>query len=151
VEHEHTTIILNLISYDLARHVIDAGIADAAKRGVRLSFAVVDSAGHVVATARMDGAPFVTTEVARGKAFACVATGGQPGRALADRYRDNPMVWGNAGGLGYGGPLLPAAGSLPIRLDGRLIGAIGASGAPSEIDEAVIAIAIAAIGADAVA
>lgn len=146
-----TTIILNLISYDLARRVIDAGIAEADRRGVKLSFVIVDAAGHLVAAARMDGVPFVTTEVARGKAFACASTGGQPGRDLAERFRENPMVWGSAGPLGYGSQLFPAAGSFPIRLDGRLIGAIGASGAPSEIDEAVIAIAIAAIGADPVA
>ena len=151
MEYERATNTLNLISYELARRVLDAGIADAAARGVRIAFAIVDSAGHLVVAARMDGAPFVTTEVARGKAFACAATGGQPGSALAKRYQENPMVWGNAGVLGYGGPLLPATGSLPIRLDGHLIGAIGASGAPSDVDEAVIATAIAAIGADVVA
>jgi uncharacterized protein GlcG (DUF336 family) len=56
------------------------------------------------------------------------------------------MVWGNAGPLGYGAPLFPAQGALPIHLDGVLVGAIGASGAPSAIDEAVIAEAIGAIG-----
>jgi glc operon protein GlcG len=138
---------LSLIAYDTARTAIDAGIAWAAEKGVALSFVVLDSAGHLVASARMDGAPFVTIEVARGKAFACVATGGQPGGALADRYRENPMVWGNAGALGYGAPMLPAVGGLPIWRDGVLIGAIGASGAPSDVDEAALKHAIQAIGA----
>lgn len=148
METEATCIVLNLISYDLARRAIDAAIAEATRRGIALSFAIVDSAGHLVAAARMDGAPFVTLDIARGKAFASVATGGQPGADLEQRYRDNPMVWGNAGSLGQGAPMLPAKGSLPLRLDGRLIGGIGASGAPSHIDEEVIAIASAAIGAD---
>ncbi len=147
MEDEATCIVLNLISYDLARRVIDAGIAEAKKRGIALSFSVLDSAGHLVASARMDGAPFVTVEIARGKAFASVATGGQPGGDLEQRYRDNPQVWGNASALGYGAPMLPAKGSLPLRLDGRLIGAIGASGAPSHVDEEVISVAAAAIGA----
>lgn len=121
--------------------MIDAGIAEAASRGHALSFVVLDAAGHLVASARMDGAPFVTIDIARGKAFASVATGGQPGSNLDQRYRENPMVWGNAGPLGQGAPMLPARGSLPLLLDGRLIGAIGASGAPSEIDEAIIAVA----------
>jgi uncharacterized protein GlcG (DUF336 family) len=138
---------LSLISYDTARAAIDAAISWAAEKGVALSFVVLDSAGHLVASARMDGAPFVTVEVARGKAFACVATGGQPGGALADRYRENPMVWGNAGPLGYGAPMLPAVGGLPIWRDGVLLGAIGASGAPSDVDEAALRHAIQAIGA----
>jgi uncharacterized protein GlcG (DUF336 family) len=125
VESRSTCIVLNLISHDLARRVIDAGIAEAQVRDVALSFVILDSAGHLVAAARMDGAPFITTEVARGKAFASVATGGAAGTDLDQRYRGNPMVWGNAGPLGYGAPLLPARGSLPLRLDGRLIGAIG--------------------------
>jgi uncharacterized protein GlcG (DUF336 family) len=149
VESESTCIVLNLISHDLARRVIDAGIAEAQVRDVALSFVILDSAGHLVAAARMDGAPFITTEVARGKAFASVATGGAAGTDLDQRYRGNPMVWGNAGPLGYGAPLLPARGSLPLRLDGRLIGAIGASGAPTEIDEEVIAVAVRALGPSA--
>ena len=140
---------LSLIAYETASEAIAAGIAYAQEHRVRLSFVVVDSAGHLVAAARMDGAPFVTTEVARGKAFASVATGGQPGSDLAQRYRDNPMVWGNAGPLGYGAPLLPAQGSLPIFQDGRLVGAIGASGAPSDVDESALVHAISAIGASA--
>jgi uncharacterized protein GlcG (DUF336 family) len=138
---------LALIPYALAARAIEAGMAFARDKGVTLSFAVVDSAGHLVAAARMDGAPFVTIEVARGKAFASAATGGQPGGALAQRYRDNPMVWGNAGPLGYGAPMLPAQGSLPIWRDGRLLGAIGASGAPSDVDEAALAHALETIGA----
>lgn len=137
---------LTLIGYEEAHRAIAAGMAFANDKGVALSFVVLDSAGHLVAAARMDGSPFVTIEVARGKAFACVATGGQPGRALAQRFIENPMVWGVAGPLGYGAPMLPATGSLPIWNDGALIGAMGASGAPSDVDEAALAHAIAAIG-----
>ncbi|WP_019832853.1 GlcG/HbpS family heme-binding protein [Sphingomonas sp. PR090111-T3T-6A] len=145
MESDSTCIVQYLVSCQMARKLIDAGIAEADRRGVALSFAVVDTAGHLVASARMDGAPFVTVEVARGKAFACAATGGQPGDNLDQRYRENPMVWGNASALGYGAPMLPAIGSLPIRIDGRVIGAIGASGAPSAVDVAVITAALDAV------
>ena len=139
---------LSLISYSDAMAAISAGASLAKERGVTLSFVVLDAAGHLVASARMDGAPFITIEVARGKAFACAATGGVPGAALAQRFRDNPMIWGNAGALGYGAPMLPAQGALPIRKQGQLIGAMGASGAPSDVDEEVVSHAIAAIGGD---
>lgn len=138
---------LHLIGLEEAQQALTAGIAFAKDKGVALSFAIVDSAGHLVMAARMDGAAFITTEVARGKAFASAITGGVSGRALAERYRDNPMVWASAGPLGQGAPMFPATGALPIWRDGQLLGAMGASGAPSEIDEAAVGHAIASIGA----
>lgn len=144
---EQAQPVRSLIRYSQAAALIDAAMGIAGERGAKLSFVVVDSAGHLVAAGRMDGAPFITTEVARGKAFASVATGGQPGGALAARYLENPMVWGNAAALGFGAPMLPAQGSLPIFIGGVLVGAMGASGAPSAVDEAVVKQAIESIGA----
>jgi glc operon protein GlcG len=146
---EVKTLPAMLISYRQAQATIEAAIEFTLGKSLKLSFVVLDSAGHLVAAARMDGAAFITTEVARGKAFACAASGGQPGSALAQRYRDTPMVWGNLGGIGFGAPLLPAVGALPIYIDGTFAGAMGASGAPSELDEAAVRHAIEAIGASA--
>jgi glc operon protein GlcG len=146
-EHESESKNQSLISYRKANEAIAAAMDYARNKGVALSIVVLDSAGHLVAAGRMDDAPFITIEVARGKAYACAATGGQPGSALAQRFRDNPMVWGNTAGLGYGAPLLPATGSLPIYLGKNLVGAIAASGAPSEVDEAAVAAGISAIHA----
>ncbi len=138
---------ITLISYDEARAALDAAIAFARERDLALSLVVVDGAGHLVASARMDGAAFITTEVARGKAYACISTGGQSGRQLRQRYIDLPMVWGNISALGYGAPLLPTIGSEPIWRDGKLIGAMGASGGSAEIDEEALKTAIESIGA----
>jgi glc operon protein GlcG len=137
-----------LISYDDALRAIAAGMAFAKERNLTLSFVVVDPAGHLVAAGRMDGAPFIAIEIARGKAFASAATGGQSGRSLAMRYEDNPMVWGAASPLGYGAPMLVAAGSLPIWRGGLLLGSMGASGAAaSDLDDAAVELAIRSIGA----
>jgi glc operon protein GlcG len=146
-EHESESMNQSLISYRKANDAIAATMNYARSKDVMLSIVVVDTAGHLVAAGRMDGASFITIEVARGKAFACAATGGQPGSALAQRYRDNPMVWGNTANLGYGAPMLPATGSLPIFFGKNLVGAIAASGAPSEVDEAAVAAGILAINA----
>jgi glc operon protein GlcG len=146
-EHESESLNQSLISYRKANHAIAAAMDYARSKDVMLSIVVVDTAGHLVAAGRMDGASFITIEVARGKAFACAATGGQTGSALAQRFRDNPMVWGNTANLGYGAPMLPATGSLPIFFGKNLVGAIAASGAPSEVDEAAVAAGILAINA----
>jgi len=146
-KHQSESMPQLLISYRKANEAIAAAMEYARDKGAKLSFVVVDAAGHLVAAGRMDGAPFITIEVARGKAYASVATGGQPGSALAQRFLENPMVWGNVAGLGLGAPLLPATGSLPIFFHGDLVGAIAASGAPSEIDEAAVLAGILAIDA----
>lgn len=135
------------LSYAQAAKAIAASVAYAGQRQLALSFVVLDQGGHLLACARMDGAAFVTVEVARGKAFAVAATGGIPGAMLAKRYEENPMVWGNAGSIGFGAPMLPAKGALPLFIDGQFVGAMGASGAPSDVDEAAVAAGIAAIGA----
>jgi len=89
---EVKTLSAALISYRQAQAAIEAAIAFARGKSVKLSFVVLDSAGHLVAAARMDGAAFVTIEVARGKAFACAASGGQPGTALAQDALSNPSA-----------------------------------------------------------
>jgi glc operon protein GlcG len=138
---------LHLISCEQAIQLVQAAIVEAKKRSLALSFAVVDSAGHLVSAVRMDGAPFVTTDIARGKAFASASAGGEDGAALEERYRDKPMVWGNVASLGAGVPLLPGRGSLPIFIDGLYLGSMAASGARSEVDEDVVRHAMGAIGA----
>src|SRR5260370_41520031 len=107
-EHQSESIPQLLISYGKANKAIAAAMDYARDRGVKLSFVVVDAAGHLVAAGRMDGAPYITIEVARGKAYASVATGGQPGSALAQRFLENPMGWGEVARLGLGARRVPA-------------------------------------------
>lgn len=132
-----------------ANQLMQSAFAYARERGQGLTVAVVDAGGHLVAAGRMDGVPFGTFDIARGKAIASVATGGESGRALMERYRANPIVFGQISSLSYGGPVFPSQGSLPIFIDGRLVGAAGASGAPSQFDEDAVRAGITAIGAKA--
>jgi uncharacterized protein GlcG (DUF336 family) len=99
----------------------------------------------MIASARMDGARLNTMEFARGKAYASVFAG-RPSAALQESYAANPALWGNAATLGYGGPLLPSRGALPIMMNGALVGAMGASGGPSEQHENAVRAGLAAIG-----
>lgn len=135
------------ISSANAMRMIDVATRAARAHRLALSFAIVDPGGHLVAAVRMDGAPFASLDFARGKAFAAVALGGQSGATLEQRFKDNPSEYTNMGGAGYYAPFLPARGALPIFIDGRLVGAVGASGAPSDIDEQAVKDAIEAIGA----
>src|SRR5215470_2068051 len=56
-----------------ATECIERGLARARELGFRVAIAVVDDAGHLVACHRMDGALWVTPEIARAKANAAAA------------------------------------------------------------------------------
>lgn len=143
-----------LASYSLsmkqAMKLVEIATATAQSRHLAMSFAVLDPGGHLIMAVRMDGAPFVSVEFARGKAFASVALGGQSGATLEQRFKDDPSEYSNVSGAGYFAPFLPGRGVFPVFVNGHLLGAIGASGAPSEIDDQVIKSAIEAIGATTV-
>ena len=133
------------ITLDQAFRLVQAGLTYAAERNYRMSFVVLDTGGYVVASARMDGADFYTVELARGKAYASAATG-LSSAVLNEAYLANPGTWGNAATLGYGAPLIPARGALPIVVTGVRIGAMGASGGPNGEDENAVRAAMAAVG-----
>jgi glc operon protein GlcG len=133
------------ITYDQATRMIQAAMADARGKNFLMSFVVLDAGGHVIASGRMDGARLNTIEFARGKAYATALTG-RPSAALQESYAGNPALWGNAATLGYGAPMLPARGALPIMQNGVVIGSMGASGGPAQEDENAVAAGIAAVG-----
>lgn len=135
------------LSLTQAMKLIETGIAAARAHHLALSFAVVDPGGHLIAAARMDGAPFASLDFARGKAFASVALGGQSGATLEQRFKDDPSEYSNVSSAGYYAPFLPGRGVLPIFSGGHLLGALGASGAPSDMDEQMVKGAIESIGA----
>ena len=143
-----------LASYSLsmkqAMKLVEIATATAQSRHLAMSFAVLDPGGQLIVAVRMDSAPFASVDFARGKAFASVALGGQSGATLERRFKDDPSEYSNVSGAGYFAPFLPARGVFPVFVDGHLLGAVGASGAPSEIDDQVIKGAIEAIGATTV-
>ncbi|RQR35839.1 heme-binding protein [Burkholderia sp. Bp9015] len=135
------------LSYAQTQALLSLAIAEADARHLAMGFAVVDPGGHLLAAVRMDGASFSSIDFARGKAFASVALGGQSGVTLEHRYRDDPSEYSNMSGAGYYAPFLPGRGTFPVFMNGHLLGAIGAAGAPSEIDDQVVLKAIAGLGA----
>ena len=106
--------------------------------GVRLSCAVVDSRGDLIALARMDGARFFTTDVARGKA-ALSAMFGQPSGSLGT-FASSPAF--HAFNETAQVPLYPFQGALPVKNGDETIGAMGCSGASSQQDEDAVRAAL---------
>src|SRR4051794_39195853 len=128
------------LTLDLARRLIEAGEAEAREQGLKLSFAVVDAGGHVVAIGRMDGADWITPEVALGKAWTAAAFRA-PSDAQGQKAKDL-VAFAGAISAATRGRYTPQIGGLPIALDGEAAGAMGASGATGQEDEAVVRAAI---------
>jgi uncharacterized protein GlcG (DUF336 family) len=132
-----------MLSLALARRLLDAAEEEAERQGLKLAFAIVDAGGHLVAAARMDGAPWITPEVALGKAWTAAAYA-KPSAAEGEKAK-NLIAFAGAISAATGGRYTPQIGALPITVDGEHAGGMGASGAKGEEDEAVVRAALQAV------
>lgn len=128
---------------EIARRLIDAAEQEARRQELALAFAVVDAAGHPVAAARMDGAAWITPEVAYGKAWTAAAYGA-PSAAQGEKMKDL-IAFAGAISAATHGRYTPQIGGLPITVDGEPAGAMGASGGTGQQDEAVVRAALEAV------
>ncbi len=120
-----------------ALECIDNGLAKARELGFLVAIAVVDEAGHLVACHRMDGALWVTPEIARAKANAAAAFRAST-EDLETRFSGARQLFaGNVAGLdNY--QFVFGKGAVPLVQDGRIIGAVGVSGAvPADNDHLI--------------
>lgn len=126
-----------MISLGRAVECIERGIARAQELGFRVAVAVVDEAGHLVACHRMDGALWVTPEIARAKANA--AAGFQTSTLdLEDRFNKGRQLFaGNVASLPEYNFVF-GRGAVPLVVDGQAAGAVGVSGAvPADNDHTI--------------
>lgn len=117
-----------------ARRVIAAGEAKASQVGQPMNIAVVDAGGNLVAHVRMDGAWIGSVDISINKAFTSrafdIAT-----KDLADHSQSGGQFFGIH--ASNGGRIMIFAGGVPLKRDGRVVGAVGVSGGSGEQDHAV--------------
>jgi glc operon protein GlcG len=118
--------------------MVAAAEAEAKTRNVEVTIVVVDESGNLLFLEKADAAPLNTIEFAQKKARHAAAYG-SPSKNGQDALKE-----GNTAVLAFP-EFFPNQGGLPIKVDGRTIGAIAASGAKSEIDEAIAQAAIDAL------
>jgi glc operon protein GlcG len=129
-----------VLTLDQARALIEAGEEEARSRDLKLSFAVVDAGGHIVAIGRMDDADWITPEVALGKAWTAAAFR-LPSDAQGQKAKDLVAFAGSISAATRG-RYTPQIGGLPIAEGDSPLGAMGASGATGQEDEDVVQAAI---------
>ena len=93
-----------------------------------MSISVVDPRGDLITMFKMDGAPWRTPAVSRGKAVASAsferASGELTDNAQSPIFRAFMAM--------EGGHMIPGQGALPIFKNGEIVGAVGGSGGTSK-------------------
>ena len=132
---------MSTLTLDEAVRLLAAARKSADEMGVKVTVAVLDPRGDLIALHRMDEALWRSVPIAQGKAAASAAWDA-PSGDLRERW-DQPVM--RALSMMENGRMIPWQGALPIRRDDKLIGAVGVSGARPEQDEAIAAAGIAAL------
>jgi uncharacterized protein GlcG (DUF336 family)/mannose-6-phosphate isomerase-like protein (cupin superfamily) len=119
-----TTTEKKSLNRDGARRVIATAVAEAQKRNTTGVIAVVDDGGNLLAVERLDGTFPAGGPISIGKARTA-ALFKKPTRFFEEVIRKGrtPMVALN--------DFTPLQGGVPIEVDGRVVGAVGVSGASS--------------------
>jgi len=123
-----------MITLNDARRVIAAAEKKAAEIGQPMNIAVADGGGNLVSHVRMDGAWLGSIDISIKKAYTSrafdIAT-----KDLATHSQSGEQFFGIH--ASNGGRIMIFAGGIPLKRDGKVVGAIGVSGGSGDQDHAV--------------
>jgi uncharacterized protein GlcG (DUF336 family) len=131
------------VSAAAALRAISAAVDRAEDLGAPATVAVVDADGRLKAMVRMDGAPVIGLDLARRKAFTCLALGGTDTGVMADAIAKNAHLLAALTSLP---DIALLAGGVPLRVGAKVVGAVGISAPNSGTDLDIAAAATAAVG-----
>ena len=126
------------ITMDAAHKVILAGVADAQAKKLQMAVTVLDTAGNLVAFARVDGTQTASLGIAIDKAKSAVAFR-RPTKVFEDA-----LIGGRMAILSLAGAV-PIDGGLPLVANNQIIGSVGVSGGTAAEDGQVAAAAAAGL------
>ena len=118
------------LSLSAIKAMVAAAEAEAQRQHVSVTLCIVDESGNLLFLEKGDTAPLNTITWAQKKARHA-AFYKSPSKAAEDTVKK-----GSVEALAYP-DFFPNQGGLPIVVDGQILGGIAASGAKSEIDEAI--------------
>ena len=114
-----------------ANRILEGAITHAQEINIKMSVAVCDAGGRLVAFSRMDGAIWAGVYGSQGKAVASAAFG-RPSGVMQERA-EQPTPKGIA--IAEGGHMIMGQGGVPIIRNGIVDGAVGVGGGTSQEDE----------------
>lgn len=123
-----------MVSLKDAKRVIEAAEKEAEKIGQPMNIAVADAGGNIVAHVRMDNAWLGSIDIAQKKAWTSRAFDIST-KDLAEHCQSGGQFFGiNASNDGR---VMIFAGGIPLKKDGKIVGAVGVSGGSGEQDHTV--------------
>lgn len=114
-----------------AQGLLGVALRKAEEIGVPSTIAIVDSGGHCVAKARMDGVPLVTVRMAEDKAYTSAMIH-EPTGDLQQPSQPGEELFGLF--AAEAGRVIIFGGGFPLAKDGDVVGAIGVAGGTAEND-----------------
>ena len=111
-----------------AKKIAAGTVAECQKNGWNVAVAVVDPHGILVYYEKMEDTQYASADIAIGKARAA-ATYRRPTRVFADAINKGSPATATLPGV------FASPGGVPLMVDGKVIGAVGASGVTGDQDE----------------
>jgi uncharacterized protein GlcG (DUF336 family) len=137
---------MTVLTLALANSIVESALKRSGELGYPpMAVVVLDEAGHVKSTQRQDGASMFRVDVATGKAWGAVGMG-VSSRALFERTKTHPVFMTSLSATASGKFLAQTGAVLVKNADGKVIGAVGASGGTGDEDEAICAFGVQAAG-----
>ena len=127
------------LEFSDVKRIAAAAEAYALDKGWAVSIAIVDAGGHLLWLQRLDGAAPISAQIAPAKAHTS-ALGRRESKVYEYMINGGRMSFLSAPGLA--GTL---EGSVPILVDGQVVGAVGVSGVKSSEDAEIAKAGIAAL------
>lgn len=122
------------ITLEQARTVVAAAEKKAAEIGQPMNIAVVDAGGNLITHVRMDGAWIGSIDISIKKAYTSRAFDITT-KDLADNSQSGQQFFGIH--ASNDGKIMIFAGGIPLKKDGKVVGAIGVSGGSGVQDHSV--------------
>jgi uncharacterized protein GlcG (DUF336 family) len=119
------------LTLEEANRIVEGALAKARELNIRISVAVCDAGGRLMAFQRMTNAIWASAYGSQGKAVASAAFG-RPSGELSERA-SQPTPAGIA--AAEGGHMIMGQGAVPILRDGVVEGACGVGGGTAQQDE----------------
>lgn len=127
-------IPMNSLSLAGAQRILSAAMTAADTAGLKMCITVADPSGEPIIAVRMDGAPRLSAEIARNKAWTVASFGGMPTHVWWPAIENEPAL---VHGITHTPRLTIFGGGVPVMIDGQLVGAIGVSGGSADQDRAI--------------
>jgi uncharacterized protein GlcG (DUF336 family) len=125
-----------------AERAISAARAKAEEIGVAMAIAVVNEAGFLIGFIRMDNSELVAIPIAQDKAYTALVNRLST-MELGEQCQPGGPLYGIQNNLG--GRMVIFPGGIPVWKEGKLIGAVGASGGTVEQDHLCATAGVSAI------